>query len=394
MSLWHVTVAPSSRANEQGEHCISSLLQMLGRVHDPRSPHGKRHELVFVLAVSVVAVLAGASSYRQIADQAADLPQPLLRKLGATWNWFTLRYGWPSEPTIRRVLEDIDGNELDLLVGTWLFERARRHTDGLLVIALDGKVLRGAWTGEHEQFTLFSAMIHGQGVSVGQVRVPDGTNEITQVEALLDSVAAAPGEHVTITVDAAHTQRETAEYIKGTRGFDYVMTVKGNQPTLQREVFDRCRPLLTEKPHHLVEERGHGRVNRWSAWAADATGIGFPHAAQVACVRRDVFDLDGMRTSKELAFVITSSAVERTGPAGLHTHARQHWGIENKVHYVRDTTWREDANHTYVGNGPQTMAALRNLAMGLLRLNGIHTIKAATEMICRDRTRALPLLAT
>jgi predicted transposase YbfD/YdcC len=69
-------------------------------------------------------------------------------------------------------------------------------------------------------------------------------------------------------------------------------------------------------------------------------------------------------------------------------------GIENKSHYVRDTVWREDANQAYVGNGQQAMATLRNLAVGLFRLNGMHKIKEATEWICRDRTRALPLLAT
>jgi hypothetical protein len=68
-------------------------------------------------------------------------------------------------------------------------------------------------------------------------------------------------------------------------------------------------------------------------------------------------------------------------------------GVENKSHYVRDTVWREDANQAYVGNG-QAMATLRNLALGLFRLNGMHKIKEATEWICRDRTRALSLLAT
>ena len=94
-----------------------------------------------------------------------------------------------------------------------------------MVLALDGKVMRGAWTDENDQFTLFSAMIHGTGVTVAQVRVPRGTNEITQVEALLDGVLARAGERVVVTMDAAHTQRDTAEYLKGKRGFDYVMTV-------------------------------------------------------------------------------------------------------------------------------------------------------------------------
>jgi hypothetical protein len=106
MSLWHTAVAESSTSTGEDERelNISSLLEMLGRLTDPRSPQGKRHELVFTLAGVVVAVLAGASNYRQVASQVADLPQSLLARLGASWNWFAHRYDWPSEPTLRRVL--------------------------------------------------------------------------------------------------------------------------------------------------------------------------------------------------------------------------------------------------------------------------------------------------
>ncbi|MCA1677219.1 MAG: ISAs1 family transposase, partial [Actinobacteria bacterium] len=108
---------------------------------------------------------------------------------------------------------------------------------------------------------------------------------------------------------------------------------------------------------------------------------------------RDVLDLAGVGLSKEFAFVITSSPSNRSGAADVNTHPRKHWGIENKSHYVRDTVWREDANQTYTGNDPQAVATLRNLAVGLLRLNGVDCIKETTERICRDRNRALPFLA-
>jgi hypothetical protein len=367
---------------------------MLGRLTDPRSPQGRRHELVFILAAAVVGVLAGACNYRQLASQVADLPQSLLAVLGARWSWFGLRYQWPSEATLRRVVQSVDAAQLDLVIGSWLFERAHRDREGLLVIALDGKVLRGAWSDDNHQVTLFSAMMHGVGVTVAQIRVPDGTNEITQVDTLLGSLPdVATNTRVMITVDAAHTQRATAEQVCE-RGFDYLMTIKGNQPTVQKEVLDQCRTLVATAPAHFVEERAHGRINRWSTWMTDATEIEFPHAAQVGCIRRDVLGLDEVPISKEFALILTSSPAGQTSPADLHTHVRQHWGIENKSHYVRDTTWREDDHQAWVGNGPHTMAALRNLAAGLFRLNGLHKIKEATEMVCRDRNRALPLLAT
>ncbi len=373
---------------------MSSLLAMLGQVTDPRSARGKRYRLVFVLAVCVVAVLAGAKNYRQIASQVGDLPQSLLGKLGAKWCMFLCRFAWPSEPTIRRVLSTIDASELDTAIGAWLRERVSREDEKMLVIAIDGKVLRGSWFHDHEPVVLFSAMTHQRGVPVAQRRVPDGTNETTQVTALLDTMTLPAGRRVLITMDAAHTQRDTARYIAGDRGWDYVMTIKGNQPTLQKAAADTLRPLLGNKPDNVVTERDHGRINQWSIWTTEATGIDFPHGRQLACIRRDEFGLDGIAVRKEIVHAITSTRAGHAGAAALNSHIRHHWGIENKVHYVRDVVWNEDAHQAYVGNGPQVMATLRNFALGLFRINGINKITEATETISRDRTRALPLLAT
>ena len=152
------------------------------------------------------------------------------------------------------MLTRIDAAELDLITGAWLFAQARKYGKTEWEIAVDGKVMRGAWTDENDKVTLFSAMLHREAVTVAQVRVPDGTNEITQAGTLLDAVKIPEGESALITLDAAHTQRETAEYVGGKPGWDFLMTVKGNQPSLHREVFDKILPLLTEAPHHVTEE--------------------------------------------------------------------------------------------------------------------------------------------
>ncbi len=382
----------SNMDTEDGQDCdITGLLEMLGKVEDHRSPRGRIYGLVFLLAASLVAVLAGATNFRQIRDQIADFPQPLLAKLGSKWCYFRRMFGWPSERTIRRVLENIDADDLDRVVGEWLRHNVRDHGEAL-VLAVDGKVLRGAWTDEDQTFTLFSAMIHGAGVTVAQVAVPADTNEITQVEALLDAIPAEPERRVVVTMDAAHTQKDTAEYLIGKRGFDYILNVKGNQPSLQDSVIKKILPILENDPGHVVTERGHGRINQWKTWTTDAAGIAFPHVQQVACIRRDVFALDGTWISKEHALMLASS--KNATPVEVHTHVRQHWGIENKSHYVRDTTWHEDAQQVHTGSGPQVMATLRNMAAGLLRLHGFTKIKEATEWMARDRNRALPLLAT
>lgn len=395
MTVSHDPVLPYRPAGDDGEEFdITSLLNVLGQVADRRGPRGRVYGLTFILAASLVAVLAGAKDFRSIADQVADFPQSLLRKLGGVWCRFVGMFRTPSRHTIRRALSDIDAAALDLAVGSWLRERVRGDSGGLLRLAIDGKVLRGAWTDENDRFTLFSAMVHREGLTVAQVQVPADTNEITQVKALLEGVTARTGERVVVTMDAAHTQRETAEHIVAERGFEYVMTCKGNQPTLLRSVFEKVVPLLKATADHVVKERAHGRINQWSTWVTDADGIDFPCARQTGCIRREVFTLDGQLTSKEYAWIITSSGPEHTSAVDLHDHVRGHWGIENMSHYVRDTTWREDAHQAHTGSGPQVMATLRNLAAGLLRINGCHAIKRSTESICRDRTRALPLLAT
>ena len=132
VSVSHSACGPSSpdadaTGNESaGNADISSLLGMLASATDPRSPQGIQHALVFVLAVCVVAMLAGAKNYREIAGHAADMPQSLLRKLGAEWSWFRLRCKHPSESTIRNVLTRINAAQLDLVTGTWLAAQARK----------------------------------------------------------------------------------------------------------------------------------------------------------------------------------------------------------------------------------------------------------------------------
>lgn len=403
MSFSHSACGPSSpdacdacaARNEGAEDAdISSLLGMLASVTDPRSPQGIQHMLEFVLAVCVVAMLAGAKNYREIAGHAADIPQRLLGKLGAEWSWFRLRYKYPSQSTIRNVLTRIDAAELDLITGAWLFARARKDGKTEWVIALDGKVMRGAWTDENDKVTLFSAMLHREAVTIAQVRVPDGTNEITQAGTLLDAAEIPEGESVLVTVDAAHTQRETAETIGGKPGWDYLMTVKGNQPSLQREVFAKILPLLREVPHQVTEEHARGRIKRWSCWITGAEGIDFPHARQAALIRREIFEISGDRISKEHALILTSGKAEAITAADVNRHTRGHWGIENKSHYIRDTVYREDDGQAWAAEGPHALASLRNLTLGLFRFKNTDSIKETTEWICRDRARAVQFMTT
>jgi len=175
---------------------------------------------------------------------------------------------------------------------------------------------------------------------------------------------------------------------------DYLMTVKGNQPSLQREVFDEILPLLRETPHDVMEEHDRGRIKRRSCWITSTEGIDFPHARQAAIIRREIFEISGGRISKEHALILTSRKAEKMTAADVNRHIRGHWGIENKSHYIRDTVYREDNSQAWAENGPHALASLRNLTLGLFRLKNASSIKETTEWICRDRMRALQFMAT
>uniref|UniRef100_UPI001EF45093 ISAs1 family transposase n=1 Tax=Frankia sp. Cj5 TaxID=2880978 RepID=UPI001EF45093 len=288
MSSCQTGATLSNGHDHAGENTASRLLEMLRQVKDFRAARGKIYNIDCILAVAVVATLAGAANYRQIGRRAGDLPQRLLAQLGAPYDYFRAWYEAPSESTIRDVLTQVDADVLDLIVGAWLHECATRDRDGDLVLALDGKVLRGAWTDENAQVTLFAAMIHEDGVVVAQTLVPSSTNEITQVGKLVKMIKYTRGRAI-ITADAAHTQFRTAILLHK-RGIDYVLTVKRNQPTLHRHVFERCLPLLQEASHHEEEERSHGRIKRWAIWTTTAEDIRFPFARTIAIIRREEFE--------------------------------------------------------------------------------------------------------
>jgi predicted transposase YbfD/YdcC len=384
------TAVTSADEKDAGE--VPGLLEVLARVPDPRKRRGRRFLLVFVLAVAVTCALAGARNFREAGDHAADLPQDVLARLGGRPHPLLRRIIAPSETRIRTLIQAIGADLLDELIGGWLRELADAgRLDGLLTaIAIDGKWLRGVLDG---QVKLFSAMLHEEKVIIGQVRIPDETTETTQVKELLESVDL---DNAVVTADAAHAQRETAEYIAGkeedgNRGSDYFLFIKGNQPSLQRAVFDAIQQDGPRDPDHTELDRGHGRTVRRSIWVTSAEGIDFPHVSRVARIRRDRYDSDGTLISKEIVHAVTSLGEGRASAAGLARIARGQWGIES-VHWLRDTAWAEDASTGYAGNGPQVMATFRNLAISLLRLAGVTEITRTLQAIARDRTRVLDYL--
>jgi predicted transposase YbfD/YdcC len=388
----HARITAVTSMIENGAGKIPGLVAVLAQVPDPRKPRGRRYLLVFVLAVAAACTLAGARTFREIGDQAADLPQNVLRDLGGKRHPLRRKILAPSETRIRTLLHLIDTEILDEILGGWLRDLADAgKLDGLLTaIAIDGKWLRGVLDG---QVKLFSAMLHEEKAVIAQHRIPDDTTETTQVKALLEHVDL---DGAVVTADAVNAQRATAKYIAGKeedrgRESDYFLFVKGNQPKLQRAIFDAVQKDCPRDPDYTELDKSHGRVIRRSIWVTSAEDIDFPHVRQVARIRRDGYDTAGTWTTKEVVHAVTSLGQDRGSAADLAKLARGQWGIES-VHWLRDTAYAEDANTGYAGNGPQAMATLRNLAISLLYLSGVTEITRTLQAIARDRNRLLDYL--
>jgi predicted transposase YbfD/YdcC len=253
------------------------------------------------------------------------------------------------------------------------------------VIAIDGKSVRGAKDKAGKAPHLVAALAHGIGAVLGQVAVEAKSNEIPAVRDLLKGFAGLAG--AVITIDAMHTQHDTAQVILG-RGADYVMTVKANMPTLYRQL--KKLPWAAVSSVSAVST-DHGRRVRRTIKAAPAPAwIEFEGAAQVAQLRRTV-TRNGKKTV-EVVYLITSD--RDADPATLAAQVRSHWEIENRLHWVRDVTYLEDKSLIRTGNAPRVMASLRSLAISLLRLDGHPNIAAANRHHARDPQRTLQLLQT
>lgn len=356
---------------------VSHLLGLLATVPDPRDPRGVRYPLAGALAVAVTAVMAGARSFAAIGEWAGDLSGDDLARVGLGTA--------PEESTLRKLFARLDADQLDRVFGAWLWTRTA-VVHGRRVISIDGKSLRGAGTGEGGLPHLVAGLDHATGIVLGQVAVAAKSNEIPAVRDLL---ACFDLTGVVVTVDAMHTQTDTATAITSAGGH-YVFTVKGNTPTLHRQLRDLP---WKDVAAHRQTGTGHGRcVTRTIKVVAAPAWVGFTGAAQVAQVRRTV--ARGGKRSVEVVYLLTSADHIAAPPAVLADWVQGHWGIENKLHYVRDVTFDEDRSQIRTGNAPRVMATLRNTAISLLRLSGWTNIARAVRHHARDPERALTCLLT
>jgi predicted transposase YbfD/YdcC len=384
----------------------SALVARLSRVPDLRRRRGLRHPLVVVLALAACATLVvGGDSVTAIWQWAARTSQEKLGRLRARRNPLTGRFLVPSERTFRRVLANLDADALDAAIGGWAADVARgaapapvvaatpgppereerrvaqrtvEHPapDGLLpAAAVDGKALRGARTPDGGRVFLVAAIDHATGAVLAQRQVRNKRGEGAAAHDLLTG-QDAPG--MVWTLDALHTTKATARLITKDLHGHYVLIIKGNQPIARTAAAALLSGPDTDWTTTAVEDdRGHGRVERRTIRVAPADESLFPGAVQAFRLRRDTGGLDGVWTRKEIVYGITSLPPGLADPAQLNHYERRHWVVEDRLHWVRDVTFHEDASQMRTGTAPRALAALRNLAISVIRLAGRANIAHA-----------------
>jgi predicted transposase YbfD/YdcC len=364
---------------EPGE--FHSLADVLELVEDGRHARGRRHPLVTVLLIAVMATLSGARSYVAMWQWAADLAWPVRAQLG-------LLGRVPSESTIRRTLQKLDAELLDAVMAAWLAAHgAPGDPDGPPAVAVDGKTSRGARRPDGSRVHLMAAVDHTGSVVLAQTAMPDKGSEVREFTTLLDRIDITG---VIVTADALHTQRAHVDYLHR-RHAHWVFTVKGNQPTLLTQL--RNLPWQDIPAVHVTVGKAHGRVeHRQVKLTAVTAGIGFPRArlaAQITRTRRRTGTTG--KPGREVAYIITDLDYRNVTAAQLADLVRGHWTIENRLHWVRDVTLGEDLSQIRTGSGPQVMAGLRNLAVSRHRQAGARNIAAACRAVLHQPLRLLAL---
>lgn len=204
---------------------MEELHARLRALPDHRNPRGQRHRLASVLTIAIAAVLAGCRGYAAIAEYAARLTQPQLKRVRARCNRRTGRFEPPSEPTIRRMLTHLDVDALEATLGEWLLG----VSDADQPIAVDGKSVRGAVRPDGSRVHLLSALLGAQGVTLAQRECAAKSNEIPELPRLLEPLTITDR---VVSADALHTQRETARFLVEDKHAHDLFTVKDNQSRL------------------------------------------------------------------------------------------------------------------------------------------------------------------
>jgi len=395
------------------------LRECFAAIDDPRDRRGVRHSLPTILGLCTAAAASGQVLLADITAWIAGAGQDVLAAFGCRRD-AEGRHTPPHPDTVERLLAVLEAQQLADGVGAWLAARAgvgpvaapTAGPDWLPAIAVDGKAVRGAvgrgGDADGQVPYLLAAATHGESVVLAERLIGAKTNEVPEFAPLLrglaDRLSGVGGvSGCVFTMDAAHTVRAHAKLITSELFAHYVMIVKQNTPTLYAKIdaLDWANAPIA----HQSTETGHGRRDKRTIRVLDAPAdLGFPGAAQVFLLERYTTRTvrkrpKGSRRYKKVqvrtavaVLGVTSLSAREAGPEHLAGYVRGQWTIENKIHWVRDVTFREDASQVRTPPRVRAMATLRNLVIGLIRHAGYTRIAATVRKIRNDPALLLAVL--
>jgi predicted transposase YbfD/YdcC len=342
------------------------LLDPFSRIEDKRSPEGVAHKLNEILLLCVCATIAECDSFDAIADWGNDHLEFLRRFLPFDW-------GVPSGRWLNIVMNRIDP---DLFAACFMDWVRACWPDPLDMIAIDGKTLRRSHDRAKGRVALHlvSAFAANSHLVLGQEAVDDKTNETTAIPLLLAKLAAGRNlEGAVVTIDAIACNPQIAQSIRDA-GADYLLAVKGNQPSLQADIEAAFEAVGKGQIDVDVDvDKGHGRIEtrtvsvlRQVDWLdGDRRFPGEVRFADArAIVRVEARTELKDRSRSDVRYYITSSG---RSAAELAQNVRGHWAIENTLHWTLDMTFHEDLSRVRKGHGAQNMALVRKFAFNKLR---------------------------
>jgi predicted transposase YbfD/YdcC len=330
---------------------------------DPRVDRTKKHLLTDILFIAVCTLICGGEGFTDM-EVFGEAKAEWLRGL------LELPHGIPSHDTFRRVFCALDPEAFGACFRRWS-EALHAATEGG-VLALDGKSIRHSFdvASGRPALHMISAWASGNGLALGHLKVDGKSNEITALPELLRLLDV---KDRVVTMDAMGCQRALARQITEQEG-DYVFCLKGNQESLHEEVQDFFEQAhagdwqgVAHSSHESVE-KDHGRIETRRCWMVTEAAMrwlerseqwpGLKSIAAVQAERRL-----GDRVTRETRYFISSLS----GSAQqLADAVREHWSIENSLHYVLDVTLHEDASRIRTDNAPENLATLRRLALNLV----------------------------
>jgi predicted transposase YbfD/YdcC len=337
-----------------------SIKKYFGKLKDPRINRRKRHLLLDIIAIAICAVVSGCDDWQQIETFGRSRADWLRRFL-------RLPNGIPSHDTFERVFDRLEPRAFQACFRQWM--QALHEALGLSQIAIDGKTLRASGTGLLKSLHLVSAWATSNSLSLGQIAVDDKSNEITAIPQLLELLDL---HGALVTIDAMGCQKRIAAKIVAGGG-DYVLTVKDNQPHLLEDI-QQCFNRAFDNDFQDCDydtweatERGHGRQEkRTYIILRNPTGIRNAEAWEKLCVIGMCCServVQGQASDEVRYFIGSKKAGAKTYGKAL----RNHWGIENGLHWLLDVIFGEDKNRVSKRHAAENLALVRRLALSLLK---------------------------